>query len=138
MTTKTLKRNIFQRMFGIPATKPPADPGCWTFGDGTLKIDLRKAPELSQPFGAVHLESEAMPTRVMVMQDGSEGYRAFENKCAHAGRKLDPVPGTETIQCCSMGHLTYDYQGNVLTGEDDKRVRPLNVHTENGILVIEL
>lgn len=138
MTTKTLKRNVFQRILGIPATKPPADSGCWEFEGGTVRVTLSRAPELSEPFGAVHLESEALPTRVMVMQDGNGVYRAFENKCAHAGRKLDPVPGTETVQCCSMGHLTYDYQGNVLTGEDDKRVRPLNVHTEDGILVIEL
>jgi len=138
MTTRTLKRNIFQRILGIPATKPPADPGCWEFGDGSLKIDLSRAPELSEPFGALHLESEAMPTRVMVMQDGSGGYRAFENKCAHAGRKLDPVPGTETIQCCSMGHRTYDYQGNVLSGEDEIKVRPLNVQAEDGTLIIEL
>ena len=137
MTTETLKRNIFQRIFGIPATNAPTDPGCWDFEDGIVKIDLSKAPELSAPFGAVHLESEAMPTRVMVMQDGSGGYRAFENKCAHAGRKLDPVPGTETVQCCSMGHLTYDYQGNVLSGEEDKKVKPLSVRAENGALVIE-
>jgi nitrite reductase/ring-hydroxylating ferredoxin subunit len=71
------------------------------------------------------------------MQDGSGGYRAFENKCAHAGRKLDPVPGTETVQCCSMGQLTYDYQGNVISGKDEK-VKPLNVREEDGGLVIEL
>ena len=137
MTTKTLKRNIFQRILGIPATKPPADPGCWGFEDGEVKIDLSKTPELSAPFGAIQLESEALPTRVMVMQDGSGAYRAFENKCAHAGRKLDPVPGTETIQCCSMGQRTYDYQGNVLSGED-QNVKPLSVLVEDGTLVIDL
>ena len=137
MTTKTLKRNIFQRILGIPATKPPADPGCWGFEDGKVKIDLSKTPELSAPFGAIQLESEALPTRVMVMQDGNGAYRAFENKCAHAGRKLDPVPGTETIQCCSMGQRIYDYQGNVLSGED-QNVKPLSVRMEDGTLVIDL
>ena len=137
MTTKTLKRNIFQRILGIPATKPPADPGCWGFEDGKVKIDLSKTPELSAPFGAIQLESEALPTRVMVMQDGSGAYRAFENKCAHAGRKLDPVPGTEIIQCRSMGQRTYDYQGNVLSGED-QNVKPLSVLVEDGTLVIDL
>ena len=103
MTTKTLKRNVFQRIFGIPATKPPKDASSWQYADGKLVIDLSKAPELSEPYGAVHFEGDNLPVRVLVLQDGAGNYRAFENKCEHAGRKLDPVPGTETIQCCSMG-----------------------------------
>jgi hypothetical protein len=37
-----------------------------------------------------------------------------------------------------MGHRTYDYQGNVLSSEDDIKVRPLTVQAEDGTLVIEL
>lgn len=138
MTTKTLKRNIFQRIFGIPATKPPVDANSWKYTDGKLVIDLSKAPELSEPYGAVHLEGDKLPVQLLVLQDGAGNFRAFENKCEHAGRKLDPVPGTETIQCCSMGKATYDYDGNVLSGSAEKPVKHLNVKKENGTLVVEL
>lgn len=138
MTTQTLKRNIFQRIFGIPATKPPSDANSWKYADGKLVIDLSKAPELSEPYGAVHLEGDNLPVRLLVLQDGAGNFRAFENKCEHAGRKLDPVPGTETIQCCSVGQATYDYDGNVLSGSAENPVKFINVIKENGTLVIEL
>ena len=138
MTTKTLKRNIFQRIFGIPATKPPADGGSWKYADGKLVIDLSKAPELSESFGAVHLEGDNLPFRLLVLQDGTGNYRAFENKCEHAGRKLDPVPGTETIQCCSVGQALYDYEGNVISGSAEKPVKFFDIVKENGTLIIEL
>ena len=138
MTEKTFKRNIFQRIFGIPATKPPADSSSWNYADGKLVVELNKIPELSKPFGAFHLEGENLPVRVLVMQDGGGDYRAFENKCQHAGRKLDPVPGTETIQCCSVGQAVYDYEGNVVSGSVEKPIQPLGVIKENVTLSIEL
>ena len=138
MTEKSLKRNIFQRIFGIPATKPPADASSWKYLDGKLVIELIKTPELSEPFGAVHLEGESLPVRVLVIQDGDGNYRAFENKCEHAGRKLDPVPGTDTIQCCSVGQALYDYEGKVISGSAEKPVKYFNVVKDNGTLSIEI
>jgi len=138
MTTKTLKRNIFQRIFGIPATKPPADADCWDYTDGKLVIDLNKVLELSEPYGAVHLEGDNLPVRLLVILDGAGNFRTFENKCEHAGRKLDPVPGTATIQCCSMGQTTYNYDGKVLSGSAENPVKNFNVLKENGTLIIEL
>ncbi len=38
MEVRTLKRSILQRLFGIPATKMPRDPECWTYADGKLVI----------------------------------------------------------------------------------------------------
>jgi len=138
MTTKTLKRNIFQRIFGIPATKPPADADCCNYTDGKLVIDLNKVPELSEPYGAVHLKGDNLPGRLLVILDGTGNFRAFENKCEHADRKLDPVPGTETIQCSSMGQTTYNYDRNVLSGSAENPVKNFNVSKENVTLIMEL
>ncbi len=138
MTTKILKRNIFQRIFGIPATQPPAEAGGWVYKDGKLTIDLNRTPELSEPWGAIQLENGDIPVKVLIFQDGEGGYRAFRNHCEHAGRKLDPVPGTETVQCCSIGKSAYDYDGKVLSGSSEKPITQYTVKLENGKLEIQL
>jgi nitrite reductase/ring-hydroxylating ferredoxin subunit len=138
MTIKTLKRNIFQRIFGIPATKPPADVGSYVFKDDKLTIDLNRTPELSTPWGAIQLEDGDIPVKVLVLQDGEGDYRAFRNHCEHAGRKLDPVPGSETVQCCSIGKSVYDYDGEVLSGSSEKPITQYTVKVENGNLEIQL
>ena len=96
MNTKTVKRNIFQRILGIPATKPPADPGCWSYSGDQLIINLSRAPELSDPWGAIQVDSENLTWKVLIIKDGEGTYRAFRNHCEHGGRKLDPVPDIET------------------------------------------
>ena len=136
MTTKTLKRNIFQRIFGIPATKPPADAGCWVIKGDKSTINLNQTPELSVPWGAIQVEDGDIPVKMLVFQDVEGGYRAIHNHCEHAGRKLDPVPGTETVQCCSIGKPTYDYDGKVLSGSSEKPITQYTVKVENGKLEI--
>ena len=138
MTTKTLKRNIFQRIFGIPATKPPAEAGCWVYKGENLTIELNRVPELSETWGAIQLEDGDIPVNVLVFQDGEGNYRAFRNHCEHAGRKLDPVPGTETVQCCSIGKSAYDYDGKVLSGSSEKPITQYVVMVEDGKLEIQL
>ena len=138
MTTKTLKRNIFQRIFGIPATKPPAEAGCWVYKGENLTIELNRVPELSETWGAIQLEDGDIPGNVLVFQDGEGNYRAFRNHCKHAGRKLDPVPGTETVQCCSRGKSAYDYDGKVLSGSSEKPITQYVVMVEDGKLEIQL
>ena len=62
----------------------------------------------------------------------------MRNQCAHAKRRLDPVPGAEQVQCCSVGKSKFDYEGKVISGMagGDVRTYPLNV--EDGKLVITL
>lgn len=138
MAHNALKRNIFQRLFGIPATRPPQDPGCWSIGGGQLTIDLAKAPELSSKGGAIRLEGSGLPHRVLVFQDDEGTYRAYRNACGHVGRRVDPVPGDGTIQCCSFNHATYDYDCNKLEGPGDKPVTQHTVQEQDGKLIVEL
>jgi len=138
VTVKTLPRNVWQRILGIPETKRPHDTACWSVSDGRIIVDLTRAPELSQPFGAIRIEGKATSERVLVFRDGAGNFRAVCNRCGHAGRRLDPVPGTETIQCCSMGHSTYDYDGKVVSEAAVKPVRPYRVRTEGTRLIIDL
>ncbi len=138
MTTKTYKRNIFQRLMGKPMTQPPTNNACWQHDDGVVTINLSKAPELTEAWGAVCLEEGGLPHPILVMRDGAGGYHAFCNKCAHGGRKLDPVAGTETICCCSMGKSIYDYEGKVLSGSAQGPVQTYAVREVNNHLIVTL
>ncbi|MGD9212241.1 MAG: Rieske 2Fe-2S domain-containing protein [Desulfobacteraceae bacterium] len=117
MQIKYVKRNFFQRLLGISATVKPADPNCWKYSKGMLSIDLTKAPELFEKEGALRFEGKDLPKRVLIIADDKQKYHAFHNRCTHAGhRRLDPVPGTKTVQCCSVGKSTYDLTGKNIFG----------------------
>lgn len=138
MTYKTSKRNLFQRILGRPATGGPADAGCWQVAGSDLTVDLSRAAELSSPYGAINLEGQGLENKVLVVRDGQDGYHAFENKCAHGGRGLDPVPGTETVCCCSMGKSVFGYDGQVLAGSAEGPIKVYPVTAENERLLIHL
>ncbi len=137
MQTVIHRRNIFQRILGICATKPPADEGCWYFENGKVIVDLSRAPELSKPNGAVRLEKKKdFPSRVLVFKNEDGQYHAFHNQCSHAKRRLDPIPGTQNVQCCSIGKSTFDYEGKAISGTAKGDVRTYPVILEDGRLVI--
>lgn len=138
MPTTTLNRSIFQRLLGICATKPPADEACWTFQNGTIAVDLARAPELSKPNGAIRLEKKNLPDRVLVIQGDDGQYYAFRNRCAHMKRRMDPVPGAQQVQCCSVGKSTFEYDGKRVAGSAKNPIDTYAVTLENGKLSITL
>ena len=134
---KTLKRGFLKRLFGKPATGTAADPGCASFDDGVLVVDLARAPELERPGGALRFE-EGLPERVLVVHGEDGSWRAFVNRCRHGGRRVDPVPGTETVQCCSVGKATYDYEGRLVAGKAKGPLAAIPVKEHGGRLRIRL
>jgi len=138
MTTRTYERNLFQRILGIPQTRVPRDAGCWRLEEGKLRLDLERAPELAEEFGAIRIEAKSLPHPVLVMRDGEGRYRAFRNVCSHGKRRLDPVPGTQTVCCCSLGKSTFDYDGKVLSGAAKEPVHPLPVEVRDKRLLIQI
>lgn len=135
---KFLKRNVFQRLFGICATGMLADTESWSVGDNVITIELDRVPELANPGGAVRLEGKNLPERILVVHGEDGEYHAFLNKCVHGNRRLDPVPGTNTVQCCSIGKSTFDLNGNHLFGAVRENVDVFPVETENGKILIKL
>jgi nitrite reductase/ring-hydroxylating ferredoxin subunit len=139
MSVMFLERGFFQRLFGIPATPKPRLPGCWSYADGRVLIDLEKAPELARPGGALRLEGGGLPIRVLVIHGQDGAFHAFHNRCTHFGhRRLDPVPGTATIQCCSVNKSTYAYDGPRLFGPAPGPATVLPVEMEGDRLVVRL
>lgn len=138
MGVKTSKRSFWQRLLGRPQTGAPADGGCWLEEEGRLRIDLSRAPELASPYGAINIEDGRLQTRVLIVRDDEDGFHAFENKCAHGGRHLDPVEGTETICCCSMGKSVFDYEGQPVNRPDLDPIRVYPVAVQDGWLTVNL
>lgn len=39
------------------------------------------------------------------------------------GRRIDPVPGTETVQCCSATCATFNQKGEIVEGSTKKALK---------------
>ena len=138
MAKPGVKRNIFQRIFGICATSPPTDDGCWKYEGGKVTIDISRARELADENGAIRLEQKGLPYGVLLFRGTDGRHHAFRNKCAHMGRRLDPVPGAQQVHCCSLGGSSYDYDGKILAGFAKEDVPVFEVTEEEGELTISL
>ncbi len=139
MEIKFLDRSFFQRLFGTPATSKPGTPDCWTYADGKLTVNLKKAPELKKIGGALRFEGGDLPERVLVVFGKDKTYRAYKNRCTHIGhRRLDPVPGTDTVQCCSVNKSTYDQNGKKIYGPAPKPVTPYPTAVKGNRLVVTI
>ncbi|MCP4569638.1 MAG: Rieske 2Fe-2S domain-containing protein [FCB group bacterium] len=132
------KRNIFQRLFGVCITQPPQDPTCWSFKDGLLIVDLDRTSELTDPGGAIRLERDDLPDKVLIIHGDDGNYHAFQNVCQHGKRHLDPVPGDNTVQCCSIGKATYDYEGKILYGSAKDKLKIFPLDLDEGKLFINI
>ncbi|MBU2644756.1 MAG: Rieske 2Fe-2S domain-containing protein [bacterium] len=138
MSIKFNKRGFFQRLLGIPATGNPGVDGCWDYADGKLTVDLGKAVELKTPGGAIKLEGNNLPKRVLVVFGEDGNYHAYHNKCSHMGRRLDPVPGTDTVQCCSISKSTYDVEGGYLHGPKHHPILSFPIKKDQEKLIISV
>lgn len=138
MPAPRLQRNFLQRLFGIPATRPPRDPRCWRVEDGEVVIDLERATELAQPGGAIRLEGDPLPERVLVYRGDDDQLHACCNRCTHGGRRLDPDPGNGRVQCCSVGRSSFDYDGKLVSGSAREPGHAYPVRADNGKLFIVL
>jgi nitrite reductase/ring-hydroxylating ferredoxin subunit len=129
---------FWSRILGICRTRPPADAGCWSYAPGELTLDLDRAPELESPGGAIRLEGNGLPGRLLVVHGGDGRFHVFRNKCTHGGRRLDPLPGQEAIQCCSVGKSTFDYAGQKISGPAKGELTALPVDRQGPRLVIRV
>jgi len=72
----------------------------------------------------------------MIRGDDGEFY-AFHNRCTHFGhRRLDPVPGTGTVQCCSVNKSTHTYDGKKVYGPPTGPISAFKVEMEEGRLIV--
>ncbi len=138
MDKKSNHRNFVQRVFGICATRK-AEPGCWRFAGGTLVVELARAPELARPGGAMRVEkSRGLPSRVLIFRVAEEQLHAVENRCTHAGRRLDPNVDAKQVECCSLGKSRFDCEGHVVGGTARKDLRIYAAEEQDGRLLVHV
>lgn len=139
MTVIFLQRSIWQRILGISATDKPKNENGWHYKSGQLTISLDKIPELTRPSTAVRFEGKNLPVRVLVVFGEDEQYIAFHNRCTHMGhRRLDYVPGTETVQCCSLNKSTYTFGGEKIHGPTPQPIDTYPIEKAKGSLHVRI
>jgi len=106
---------IIKALMGKCETKE-LDPSLWSLENGQVRVSLGQVTELAAKGGAVYLQDKELDKPVLIVRTEDDRYLAFANKCTHGGRKIDHVPGELKLRCCSVGHTTYDYDGNVIKG----------------------
>jgi nitrite reductase/ring-hydroxylating ferredoxin subunit len=129
---------MLKRIFGISATRDPQDKGCWMHRDGRVEIEWARAPELQKPCGAIRLEGRGLPHRILVVYGLDGEYHAFQNRCSHLGRRLDPVHGGEKIRCCSISNSVFDYSGNIMSGRGKGSLKKHRIEQRKCKLIIWL
>jgi nitrite reductase/ring-hydroxylating ferredoxin subunit len=127
---------FLKRLLGICETPLPADSTCWDYAGQTIRLHLDRAPELARPGGAVRLEGNGLPKRVLVVHGEGGGYHALGNRCTHMGRRIDPLPGSDRIECCSVSKSTFSYAGEPVGGAARKALEVFPVMAEGNELRI--
>ncbi len=130
---------FLKKILGICNTKRPENNACWDYFEGKVEILLDHAKELSEKNNAIRLEGKGLPCRLLVFLGEDGQYHTITNKCSHmGGRRIDPVPGSETLMCCSIGGSTYAYNGEVLNGPAGKSLKTFPVELKGRSLIVPL
>jgi cytochrome b6-f complex iron-sulfur subunit len=128
---------FFKALMGICET-PPLDAELWSLEGNQVAIRLGEAAALAPVGGAARLQGKGLVSSVLVVHAGGDGYLAFENRCTHHGRKLDPVEGERELRCCSIGHARFDYEGKKLGGPAKGPLKKYPVEKRGEELVVTL
>jgi len=127
----------FKALLGICETKQLSDD-LWSLEEKRAHVKLSQMPDPLLQGGAVYLKGKGLGKPVLIVKTEEGQYLAFENKCTHGGRKLDPVPGESKLRCCSFGHSTFDYEGRKLSGTAKGPLTRYEVEESGGDLIVKL
>lgn len=129
--------SIFKAVLGICETKPLGS-NLWSLEGSKVQVKLSQMPEPLPRGGAVYLKGGGLSKPVLLLRTEDDRYLAFEDRCTHFGRKIDPVPGEAKLRCCSLFHSTYDLEGKNISGAAKDPLTCYTVEQSDGDLVITL
>jgi nitrite reductase/ring-hydroxylating ferredoxin subunit len=128
---------FFKALLGICET-PLLDAELWALEENQVTMRLAEAAALGPVGGAVRLEGKGLASSILIVHADADEYLAFENRCTHSGRRLDPVEGKGELRCCSIGHARFDYQGGKLSGPAKGPLKKYPVEKQGEELVVTL
>lgn len=129
--------SIFKAVLGICETKPLGS-NLWSLEGSKVQVKLSQMPEPLPKGGAVYLKGGGLSKPVLLLRTEDDRYLAFEDRCTHFGRKIDPVPGEAKLRCCSLFHSTYDLEGKNISGAAKMPITSYAVEQSDGDLIITL
>ncbi|WP_373498318.1 Rieske (2Fe-2S) protein [Desulfococcus sp.] len=129
---------LLKRILGICETRLPSVVDSWRYEDLRITVRLSRMPELRRPGGAVRLEGGGLPRKVLLVHGTDGRFHAFANRCTHMGRRLDPLPGNDRMECCSVSRSTFTYAGDPVSGAAKAPVETFPVDAEGDELRIRL
>lgn len=97
----------------------------------TLKFSLADAPQLAPLGGSVIVKESGLPGPLIVVHVGEDEYRAFSAKCTHFGMPLAYDRDSGQLRCGSIGHSTFDLEGNVTKGPAKTPIKRYPVTVES-------
>ncbi len=127
---------ILKRILGICETRPPQDSGCWRMENDRILLDLNRARELKNPGGAIRLEGGELPERILIVHGADGRFHALKNRCTHMGRRIDPMPKGDALQCCSVSKSTFTVGGDLKNGPAKGALTEFPVKREGDTLEI--
>lgn len=129
---------LIKRILGICETRQPSDAESWRYENGRITARLSRLPELGRPGGAVRLEGGGLPRRVLLVHGTDGRFHAVANRCTHMGRRLDPLPGKDRIECCSVSKSTFTYEGGPVSGAAKTPLETFSVEVDGDALRIRI
>lgn len=106
---------FFKALLGICETKP-LDPALWSVDGETAKLKIVQKSDVLPKGGGVYVQGRGLKRPLLVIRTQEDNYLAFTNSCPHGHRKIDHVPDSQILKCCSVMHSTFDYEGKRLSG----------------------
>lgn len=103
---------------------------------GNVIMDLAKIPELESAGGSVLVKGVGFPDPVIVIHAEDGTYKAFSAKCTHFGMAVSYDTEGRRLRCGSIGHSTFDLDGNVTKGPAKKPLRQYSAVVEGGKLTL--
>jgi len=128
---------FIKAILGICQTKPLSSD-LWSLEEDKVRVKLSQMPEPLPKGGAVYLAGQELSMPILILRTEDDRYLAFADRCTHAKRKLDPVPGESKLRCCSVFHSTFDLDGNRLSGPAKEPLTCHAVEQSDGDLIVTL
>jgi nitrite reductase/ring-hydroxylating ferredoxin subunit len=129
--------SFFKALLGICDTKPLADDA-WRADKGNAVVNLKAATTLTEKGGAAYLKGRGLARPVLVIRGDDGQLYAYQDRCTHGGRKIDPLPGEGKLKCCSVNHSTFDYDGKPLSGPAKHNIERYDTEERDGELFIKI
>ena len=125
--------SFFKAIFGI-CNSPKLDESLWRYEGGSIFLDEIAFDK--QNVVGVYMKGQCLPDPVLLYRGDDGVLRAARNVCPHAKRKIDPLPGSSKLRCCSVSHSDFGYDGKKINGPANDNLVVYSVKSENGKIQI--